>query len=133
MQYLNKSIPVSYAFKRVKVKDMEVLQNVYWQPKRRKSKSLFVDVRPPTVPPPMIVASGVFLFDMLFIKKTEYSKITIRSGGLLKNEKELRFELRGLLSLFLSEFSSASKSTDSHFLDRIGSIGWTWTWTLIFL
>ncbi|CAB4427196.1 unnamed protein product [Rhizophagus irregularis] len=126
MQYLNKSIPVSYAFKRVKVKDMEVLQNVYWQPKRRKSKSLFVDVRPPTVPPPMIVASGVFLFDMLFIKKTG-------SGGLLKNEKELRFELRGLLSLFLSEFSSASKSTDSHFLDRIGSIGWTWTWTLIFL
>ncbi|CAB5212642.1 unnamed protein product [Rhizophagus irregularis] len=95
MQYLNKPITVSYAFKRVKVKDMEVLQ-------RRKSKSLFADVRPPTVPPPMIVASGVFLFDMLFIKKTEYSKITIRSGGLLKNEKELRF-----------------KSTDSHFLDRI--------------
>ncbi|PKY21008.1 hypothetical protein RhiirB3_434499 [Rhizophagus irregularis] len=79
-------------------------------------------VRPPTVPPPMIVASGVFLFDMLFIKKTEYSKITIRSGGLLKNEKELRFvKLRDLLSLFLSEFSSALKSTDSHFLDRIGS------------
>ncbi|GBC16621.2 hypothetical protein RIR_jg32497.t2 [Rhizophagus irregularis DAOM 181602=DAOM 197198] len=32
-------VTVSYAFKRVKVKDMEVLQNVYWQPKRRKSKS----------------------------------------------------------------------------------------------
>ncbi|POG66289.1 hypothetical protein GLOIN_2v1879950, partial [Rhizophagus irregularis DAOM 181602=DAOM 197198] len=47
MQYLNKPITVSYAFKRVKVKDMEVLQ------KRRKSKSLFADVRPPTVPPPM--------------------------------------------------------------------------------
>uniref|UniRef100_U9T2M2 Uncharacterized protein n=1 Tax=Rhizophagus irregularis (strain DAOM 181602 / DAOM 197198 / MUCL 43194) TaxID=747089 RepID=U9T2M2_RHIID len=86
MQYLNKPITVSYAFKR-----------------RRKSKSLFADVRPPTVPPPMIVASGVFLFDMLFIKKTEYSKITIRLGGLLKNEKELRF-----------------KSTVSHFPDRIG-------------
>ncbi|CAB4427194.1 unnamed protein product [Rhizophagus irregularis] len=39
MQYLNKPVTVSYAFKRVKVKDMEVLQNVYWQPKRRKSKS----------------------------------------------------------------------------------------------
>ncbi|CAG8743761.1 546_t:CDS:2 [Rhizophagus irregularis] len=38
----------------VKGKRHEVLQNGYWQPKRRKSKSLFADVRSPTVPPPMI-------------------------------------------------------------------------------
>ncbi|CAB4478712.1 unnamed protein product [Rhizophagus irregularis] len=102
---------------------MEVLQ-------RRKSKSLFADVRPPTVPPPMIVASGVFLFDMLFIKKTEYSKITIRSGGLLKNEKELRFVKIDRFALPGPNWFSFLKLSGSW---MIGSIGWTWTWTLIFL
>ncbi|CAB4494492.1 unnamed protein product [Rhizophagus irregularis] len=42
----------------VKGKRHEVLQNGYWQPKRRKSKSLFADVRSPTVPPPMIGNRG---------------------------------------------------------------------------
>ncbi|CAB5318773.1 unnamed protein product [Rhizophagus irregularis] len=66
------------------------------------------DVRPPTVPPPMIVASGVFLFDMLSIKKTEID----------------RFALPG------PNWFSFLKLSGSW---MIGSIGWTWTWTLIFL
>ncbi|CAB4393794.1 unnamed protein product [Rhizophagus irregularis] len=81
------------------------------------------DVRPPTVPPPMIVASGVFLFDMLSIKKTG-------SGGLLKNEKELRFVKIDRFALPGPNWFSFLKLSGSW---MIGSIGWTWTWTLIFL